>query len=81
MANRKTNPRRKLRQWIKKQKRTQKAVAPEFGITVGGLNDILSGRRLPGRDLAVRIEEQVGIPTRDWVPSSRADAHSCGSSR
>jgi plasmid maintenance system antidote protein VapI len=46
--------------------RTQLAVAAELGISQGHLNDMKTGRRKPGRELAVRIERMLGVPVQSW---------------
>lgn len=42
-------------------------LAMAMGLTVGGASLILSGRRLPSLELAVRIEARFGIPCSYWI--------------
>jgi hypothetical protein len=50
----------------------QTEAAAHIGIGYWYFNKILSGVRLPGRDVAVQIEAKTGIPVRAWA-SSRVD--------
>jgi transcriptional regulator with XRE-family HTH domain len=38
-----------------------------LGITDSYLSQILSGRRRPGLDIAVRIETLTGVPVESWA--------------
>jgi transcriptional regulator with XRE-family HTH domain len=44
------------------------------GLTDSYLSQILSGRRRPGLDAAVRIESVTGIPAVSWSSKALADA-------
>lgn len=55
--------RTKLKQW---------ELAKLLEITDSYLSQILSGRRLPGRETALRIEQEAGIPVGSWSESVRA---------
>lgn len=68
MAKRKTDPRQKIREFLKgPPKRTQTWLAGEVGMTVSGLNDIVTGRRRPSLTVASKLEKLVGIPPRDFA--------------
>ncbi len=59
MAKQKT-----LREWLDEHDKTQTWLAEKLDISVGAVNDILSGRRTPGLQLAIKIEDLTGIPPR-----------------
>lgn len=44
------------------------AVAKQLGVTRRYLDCVRAGTRLPGLDLAVQLEDLVGIPPRAWLP-------------
>jgi plasmid maintenance system antidote protein VapI len=58
----------RLRVWLTRSKLTQREAARIFGIHYTFLNQILVGRRVPGRDTAVTIEAQTGIEVGAWMP-------------
>lgn len=60
--------RERLRQWIDRSKLNQLEAAALIGIDHGQLNHILQGRRRPGLDTAVKIEQATGIVVEAWVP-------------
>jgi len=49
---------------------TQREAATLLGVHYTFLNQILSGRRLPARDTAVRFEQKTGVPVGAWSPTS-----------
>jgi transcriptional regulator with XRE-family HTH domain len=60
----------RLRAWIDRSHLTQRQVARLFGIHYTFVNQLLAGRRLPGRDVAVTIENETGIPVGAWVATA-----------
>ena len=56
-----------LRAHLQRERSSQSALAAELGIGSAHLSDILSGRRRPSLDLAVRIEIVAGIPPKQWA--------------
>lgn len=44
----------------------QSKLAAELGISATHLSDIRSGKRLPGRTLAVLLSEKFGVPPESW---------------
>ena len=44
----------------------QSSLAPRLGITQSSLSRILSGRQLPGREVRLAIERELGIPADRW---------------
>jgi len=64
------NGRERLAQWISRSKLNQLEASRLIGIDPSQLNQILSGRRRPGLDNAVKIEHTTGIVVEAWVPST-----------
>lgn len=62
------NGRERLRQWISRSKLTQLEAASVIGMDHTQLSHILMGRRRPGLDTAVKIEQATGIVVEAWVP-------------
>jgi transcriptional regulator with XRE-family HTH domain len=60
--------REQLAQWIERSKLTQVETARRIGIDPTQLSQILTGKRRPGLDNAVRIERATGIVVEAWVP-------------
>ena len=60
------DPRAALRLYLAGHRLTQRDLAERLDITIAGLNDILTGRRGPGRQLMFRIEDETGIAARLW---------------
>jgi len=60
--------RERLRQWIDRSKVNQLEAAALIGIDHTQLSHILTGRRRPGLDTAVKIEQATGIVVEAWVP-------------
>lgn len=52
----------------------QTELATLLGMTDSYLSQVLSGRRRPGLDTALRIEEQTGVPVESWGERVIADA-------
>ena len=46
---------------------TQRQMAAKLGITDAHMSSIIRGRETPGLALAVRIEDETGIPARDFA--------------
>lgn len=59
-----------MAEWLERSKMTQRAAAALIGLHFTHLNQILRGRRMPGRDNAVLIEQQTGIPVEAWTPTA-----------
>lgn len=59
---------RKFRAYIDASADPQRTIAGRLGISSGHLGDLLSGRRTPGLELAVRIEAATdgAVPVSSW---------------
>lgn len=64
--------RERLAAYIRRSRQKQYEVAAELQITESYLSQVLSGRRRPGLDIAVRIEAATGIPVVAWAAKKRA---------
>lgn len=60
--------RERLALWLDRSHLNQLEGARIIGIDHTQLNQILSGRRRPGLDNAVRIQKATGIGVEAWVP-------------
>jgi transcriptional regulator with XRE-family HTH domain len=58
--------RARLRTWLARSRLTQGEAAAHIGLHRVHLNQILTGERRPGLDLAILLEETTGIPVRAW---------------
>jgi transcriptional regulator with XRE-family HTH domain len=61
------NGRERLAKYIIRSQQKQYEVADDLRITESYLSQVLSGRRRPGLDIAVRIETLTGIPVSAWA--------------
>jgi len=59
----------RLKAWIARSRLTQREAARLFGLHYTFLNQILSGRRVPGLANAVTIERETGISVEVWMPT------------
>jgi plasmid maintenance system antidote protein VapI len=64
--------RERLAKYITRSRQKQYEVAGDLRITESYLSQVLSGRRRPGLDIAVRIETLTGIPVSAWAASKKA---------
>jgi transcriptional regulator with XRE-family HTH domain len=64
--------RQRLAKYVERSKQKQYEVAQDLRITESYLSQVLSGRRRPGLDIAVRIETLTGIPVSAWAASRKA---------
>lgn len=62
--------RSRLRQWIDRSKLNQLEASEIIGFDKTALNHILTGKRTPGLQNALKIERATGIPVEAWVPTS-----------
>jgi transcriptional regulator with XRE-family HTH domain len=60
--------REQLAAWLRRSKLKQCDFARQIHITDAYLSQVLSGKRRPSLPIAVRIEDQTGIPVRSWLP-------------
>lgn len=60
--------RERLAQWVDRSKLNQLEAAQLIGIDPTQLSQILTGKRRPGLDNAVKIERATGIVVEAWVP-------------
>lgn len=58
-----------LRVWQDRKGINQREAARELGVHYTTYNQFLVRRRLPGRQLAVRIYDLTGIPVHAWTPT------------
>lgn len=63
--------RERLSKYIERSRQKQYEVAADLRITESYLSQVLSGRRRPGLDIAVRIETLTGIPVSAWAASRK----------
>ena len=56
-----------LRGWIDRNGFDQRKAAVELAITEAYLSQLLSGDRCPSLTMAVKFEQETGIPTESWV--------------
>jgi plasmid maintenance system antidote protein VapI len=66
--------RERLRQWIDRSKVNQLEAAEIIDIDPTQLSHILTGRRRPGLDTAVKIERATGIAVEAWTPIDDGEA-------
>lgn len=59
--------RKRLAQWLKKTRMSQREAATILGVHFTHVNQILNGKRSVGLALALRIEASAGIPVRAWA--------------
>lgn len=59
-----------LDEWIEKRQYKQLQVAGLFGISEGFVSMLRRGLRAPGRDLAIAISDETGIPVGAWSLSA-----------
>jgi len=66
-----------LRAWLVLAERTPTWLARKVGVSAGHMHDILSGRRRPGRDLAVRLAKISAGAARveDWSEALEDGVH------
>lgn len=65
--------RERLAQYRDRSRLKQYELARLIGVTDSYLSQLLSGRRKPGRDIAIRIEAQTGIPVQSWSDIALSD--------
>ena len=59
--------REQLRGWIDRSGFDQRKAAAALGITEAYLSQLLAGDRCPSLTMAVKFEQETGIPTESWV--------------
>ena len=64
--------RARLLQWLERSKLSQAEAAKIIVIHRAYLNHIVTGDRVPGLDIAVKIERATGIPVEAWLSTSDA---------
>jgi transcriptional regulator with XRE-family HTH domain len=57
----------RLREYREKHYAKGYEMAADLRITEAQLSQLLGGKRRPGLDVAVRIEDATGIPARSWA--------------
>jgi transcriptional regulator with XRE-family HTH domain len=57
----------RLKQVLSERSMTQREMAARLGITDAHMSSIILGKETPGLALAVRIEDETGIPARDFA--------------
>lgn len=62
--------RRQLRAWIERAKLNQTKTADLLGVSDVLISQWLNGVRTPSLELAVKIQDQTGIPAGSWVLSA-----------
>lgn len=72
--------RERLAQWLERAKLNQLEAAEIIGIDKTQLSQILTGKRRPGLDNAVKIERATGIAVEAWVPLDEAETANDGPS-
>ena len=59
--------REQLERWLTRSKLNQREMADLLGVHFTHVNQLLSGRRLPGLAVAIRIMRTTGIPVEAWA--------------
>lgn len=62
-----THPGSILKEELEARGITQKEFAKRIGILPPNLNDVLHGRRNVTKQLAMKLEEALGIPIQSWI--------------
>lgn len=63
-----------LRDWMRRRGFNQADMARYFAWDQSFVSTLLSGRRCPGLDTALRIERLAGIPVEAWAASETDEA-------
>lgn len=64
-----------LHQYMTARKLTQRELAARLGLSVSYVNELLKGNKTPGLRVALRIQEETGVPVASWhSPSQRREA-------
>lgn len=63
--------RERLREWMKRNRMTQREAANLLGMHYTHFNQLLKGRRSPGLLNAIRIQRETGIAVDCWLPTER----------
>jgi hypothetical protein len=58
---------RQLRGWLRRGRYLQREAAKMFGVSESMMSFLVDGERVPGRELAVKIESISGIPVASWA--------------
>lgn len=58
-----------LAQWIEKRGLNGREAARMLDVHFTFLSNLVTGKRLPGRENAVKIERITGIPVEAWTPT------------
>lgn len=66
------HPRKRLVAWVEASQQTQREVAKSLRTSEAHFSRVLSGGRMPGLRLAIRIAELTGIPVEAWLKSGAA---------
>lgn len=76
------NGRERLADYRRRARLKQYELADLVGLHETTLSQILSGRRRPGLDIAVRIEAVTGVPVESWSDTALGNsAHVAGKGR
>lgn len=61
-----------LREYLTSQKISQAEFAARMGVSKGYMSELVAGRKAPGLDLAVKIEDETrfSVTVRSWVSRS-----------
>lgn len=66
--------RQQLAEWIDRRHIKQREAAKELGFSENFVSLLLKGKRRPGLDHAVILEDVTGIPVRAWRVSQLSDS-------
>lgn len=61
--------RKQLRDWMRRRQLNGREAAKLLGFHYTLLSNYVTGKRFPGRDNAVAIERETGIPVEAWSPT------------
>lgn len=67
MATKRRTIRQRVRVYLAERDMTQGQLAEALGIDQSHLSLIIAGHRRPSLEVAVRIEDLIGIPARDFA--------------
>jgi transcriptional regulator with XRE-family HTH domain len=61
------NARERVKERLKKAKRTQRDLASVLDVSESYLSELLSGKRRVSLEMALKLEQETGVPIRDFA--------------
>lgn len=65
--------RERLAAYLRRSRLKQNELADMVGVSAPYLSQIVRGRRKPGLDMALRIEQVTGVPVDSWAATLRGN--------